>query len=202
MPFCIQCGNETDIKQAFCSHCGSDLRNKQTRARGIIDVKKIGGKFKVGWDMVAASRSKRIGAAIFDLMIGVSISLVAYYFMLKRIFIFGPKIRWMLMRVVLFFLPALFFIVRDGFKGKSPGKLAFGLTTMNVKSGESAGLLDSLLRNALLALVVIPVLGWIAFAVLAAIIGVQIIQGNAMRLGDHFAHTAVIEDKPIKGPIA
>jgi hypothetical protein len=149
-------------------------------------------------DIPVASRTKRIIAALIDLTIGIGLALLAYAFMLKRIAITGTKIRWILLRALLPFLPAVYFLLKDSLSGKSFGKLILSLTTINVENKKPCDLTDSLLRNSLLAIVAIPILGWIAFSVFSVLIAVQIIMGRTKRIGDDFAKTMVIDDRNLE----
>lgn len=71
--------------------------------------------------------------------------------------------------------------LRDGFNGMSPGKRILGLQVINSVSGVPAKLSDSLKRNIILAVPVIPI-----------VVIIQIFTGNGLRLGDEWAQTKVI----------
>ena len=73
-----------------------------------------------------------------------------------------------------------------------------GLTAVSLDKLKPASISDSLLRNAIFALIAIPVIGWFAFLVFAILSGVQIILGRPQRLGDGFAHTVVIDDRNLE----
>src|SRR5256885_2396514 len=72
-------------------------------------------------------------------------------------------------------------ILRDGFNGMSPGKRILGLQVINSVSGVPARLPDSLKRNIILAVPVIPI-----------VVIIQLFTGNGLRLGDEWAQTKVI----------
>jgi len=160
----------------------------------IIDKKEQGHVLNIP----PASPMKRTIAGLIDLSIGIGLTFLAYAFMVKRIAITGTKIRWMILKALLPFFPALYLLLKDSLGGKSFGKLILGLTTINIDKKMPSGIADSILRNSLLALVAIPVLGWIAFSVLALLIGIQIIMGREKRLGDEFAKTIVIDDRNLE----
>ena len=71
--------------------------------------------------------------------------------------------------------------LRDGFNGMSPGKRILGLQVINSVSGVPARLPDSLKRNIILAVPVIPI-----------VVIIQIFTANGLRIGDEWAQTKVI----------
>jgi hypothetical protein len=71
--------------------------------------------------------------------------------------------------------------LRDGFNGMSPGKRILGLQVINSVSGVPARLPDSLKRNIILAVPVIPI-----------VVIIQIFTGNGFRLGDEWSQMKVI----------
>lgn len=78
------------------------------------------------------------------------------------------------------------FLVKDGFGGRSFGKKMFGLRVVKIATGEPAGLLDSLVRN--LFLIVSP-LNLIEYVMIFA-------DAEAQRLGDKVRGLKVVgEDK-------
>jgi hypothetical protein len=70
--------------------------------------------------------------------------------------------------------------LRDGFNGMSPGKRILGLQVINSVSGVPARLPDSLKRNIILAVPVIPI-----------VVIIQIFTGNGFRLGDEWSQMKV-----------
>lgn len=191
MPFCVNCGKKIELNTEKCPDCGEIiLPFKKT----IPPTEKDADKKSIEPIPQAAS-FKRIISGIFDLSISVGLTLMAWFFIIKRMAATGAKIRWLIFKLILPFLPALYLVFKDSLGGKSFGKMIFGLTTINIDKAKPANFTDSLLRNAIMAIVAIPVLGWIAFSVIAVFIGIQIAMGKPRRLGDDFAKTMVIEDK-------
>lgn len=191
MPFCVNCGKKIEINTEKCPDCGEIILSfKKT----IPPTEKDADKKSIEPIPQAAS-FKRIISGIFDLSISVGLTLMAWFFIIKRMAATGTKIRWLIFKLILPFLPALYLVFKDSLGGKSFGKMIFGLTTINIDKAKPANFTDSLLRNAIMAIVAIPVLGWIAFSVIAVFIGIQIAMGKPRRLGDDFAKTMVIEDK-------
>ena len=191
MPFCVNCGKKIELNTEKCPDCGEIiLPYKKT----IPPTEKDADKKSIEPIPQAAS-FKRIISGIFDLSISVGLTLMAWFFIIKRMAATGTKIRWLIFKLILPFLPALYLVFKDSLGGKSFGKMIFGLTTINIDKAKPANFTDSLLRNAIMAIVAIPVLGWIAFSVIAVFIGIQIAMGKPRRLGDDFAKTMVIEDK-------
>ena len=80
-----------------------------------------------------------------------------------------------------FLVAYVLIILRDGFNGMSPGKRILGLQVINSVSGVPARLPDSLKRNIILAVPVIPI-----------VVIIQLFTGNGLRLGDEWAQTKVI----------
>lgn len=62
------------------------------------------------------------------------------------------------------FAVILFFCVfKDGFSGRSPGKLCFGLIAISPKTLKPCGFGRSFIRNFIMVLYFVPVLGWLGF---------------------------------------
>jgi uncharacterized RDD family membrane protein YckC len=72
-------------------------------------------------------------------------------------------------------------ILRDGFNGMSPGKRILGLQVINTVNGVPIRFGDSLKRNLVLIVPVLPI-----------VVAVQIFTANGMRIGDEWAQTKVI----------
>ena len=146
----------------------------------------------------SASPSKRICSGLIDFIIAIGLTLLVWTIIGKKIALSGTKSRWLILRLILPFLPALYFVLKDSLGGKSFGKMIVGLTAVSLDKLKPASISDSLLRNAIFALIAIPVIGWFAFLVFAILSGVQIILGRPQRLGDGFAHTVVIDDRNLE----
>lgn len=72
-------------------------------------------------------------------------------------------------------------VLLDGFRGHSPGKAMLGLQVVNEASGRPAGFIDSIQRNLILFVPVMPI-----------IIAVTMFSGDGHRIGDGWAKTKVI----------
>lgn len=77
------------------------------------------------------------------------------------------------------------FLVKDGFRGQSPGRALLGIQVIDEKTGRPAGFLASFKRN-LPVLILIPPFVWVFVAF-------QLVKGH--RLGDKWANTKVIWKK-------
>jgi uncharacterized RDD family membrane protein YckC len=83
-----------------------------------------------------------------------------------------------------FLMAYVLITLRDGWGGESPGKRIIGLRVIHSVGGASAGWGDSVKRNIILVVPVIPI-----------VVIVQIFSGNGLRLGDEWARTKVIWKK-------
>jgi len=197
MPFCLKCGYSYEFGIDKCPKCGTELPNikskeKITNKESDLEPKK---KIENLTAIPVATIGKRISAGIVDLIIGVVliffvIRIVFFRYMLRK-----AVIRGVLSVVIIYVISALYFILRDSLKGKSIGKLILGLTVVNLERGRPADLADSILRNSVLGIIIVPAIGWIIFFILIVIITIQISLGKEQRIGDRFAHTKVIEDR-------
>lgn len=87
----------------------------------------------------------------------------------------------------------LLFLMKDGFKGQSVGKMASGVVALDVSTGQPIRFIQSFKRNSVFLVGVIPLIGGIASLVVTITIAVQV--GKGFRLGDKFAGTKVIWKK-------
>lgn len=191
MPYCVNCGAKIELTWEKCSNCGASLAKIATS--GVI---KEENNYKK--EIPAASPSKRICSGLIDCIIAISLTLFIWVLIAKKVPISGTRIRWMIIGLILPFLPALYFVLKDSLGGKSFGKMIVGLTTISLDKLKPINLPESLLRNAIFALIAIPIIGWFAFLVFAIFVGVQIVIGRPQRLGDAFARTMVIDDRNIE----
>ncbi|MFW6129865.1 MAG: RDD family protein [Atribacterota bacterium] len=198
MPYCRKCGFSNKFGINKCPKCGTKLPKLEFSKKGK-DISESATKSKKEnkelSSIPAVAIPKRITAGVVDLLIGIGIVIF-----IMRVFVFRYILRKALIRgflsvIIIYALSALYFLLRDSLKGKSIGKLILGLTVVNLERRKPADLADSILRNSLLGMIIIPVVGWIIFAIITAIITVQISLGREQRIGDGFAHTKVIEDK-------
>jgi hypothetical protein len=91
-----------------------------------------------------------------------------------------------------FVLPSLYLLLKDGFGGKSIGKLIAGLVVWDLATGRPASFVDSINRNWPLA---VPVFGP---SVVALIAGAQILAGRAYRVGDRAASTVITDAESLE----
>lgn len=189
MPYCSKCGFKYIHGSELCSKCGERLPTT------IIEIRE---KCKPSPNTIvipAASREKRLFAGAFDLIIGIGIMFFIIRIVIFRFIIRRAVLKGMFVIILVYVLSALYFLLRDSLKGKSFGKMIFGITAVNLERKKETDLADSMLRNAVLALIIVPVIGWILFIIFTTIITIQIGLGNEQRIGDAFAKTTVIDDK-------
>ena|SRR5689334_2798009 len=101
------------------------------------------------------------------------------------------------------YVPAAYLLFRDAIGGRSLGKLATGLLVWDDRAGRPAGFLDSVIRNAPFAVLLIPVGGppllWPLYVIklVAAMLSVtmlwQILRGHPRRILEGPATTHVID---------
>jgi uncharacterized RDD family membrane protein YckC len=82
------------------------------------------------------------------------------------------------------------FLMKDGFGGYSPGKRLTGVQVVDKTTGQPIGFGQSLKRNAVLAIGLIPLLGGLIVLIIEIVINFQL--GRGYRIGDPYAHTRVI----------
>ena len=197
MPFCTECGNKVELSWKNCPHCGKQILSSGVKDLDLSNAMGKSSKQKSITSISAAPKSRRIAAALIDLLISGGLTYVGYSFILKKSFFSTTKLRWMLFRAALLFIPAIYLLIRDSLGGKSFGKLIMNITTIKKSNGKSAGFIESLLRNSILSIIAIPILGWISFAVISVFIAAQIFMGREQRFGDNFADTIVIDDRDL-----
>lgn len=170
MPFCNACGanNKSDAK--ICTGCGK-----------LLTFLAAEQKYE---NMVSSGvpRARRITAAGIDFLIFAAIML--FLFTRKG----GPLIL-LFERNVAVFVQIAYFLLKDGFEGKSFGKVITGIVVLNQNKRRAANILDSVFRNWYLAL---PILGPLVFG---SIIAIQLLSGKRERLGDAIARTVVVTDE-------
>ncbi len=195
MPYCSQCGYLYKFGINKCPKCETDLKKISSPGKRNINQSDSGMEKKDKSVTPVAPIAKRISAGLIDLLIGIGlmyfiIRIVIFRYVLRKALVSG-----ILSVFIIYVLSALYFLLRDSLKGKSFGKLILALTVINVERQKPADFADSMLRNSVLAVIIIPFIGWIIFCVVLLIIIIQILSGKQQRIGDHFAHTKVIEDK-------
>jgi len=94
-----------------------------------------------------------------------------------------------------FIIYGLWFLLKDGFNGASPGKAMMGIRVINEHTGHMIGFGGSAKRNWIIVLLGLVPLAWL-------IIG--ILMGKGYRIGDQWAGTKVIwkkyQQSPVFGP--
>ncbi len=91
------------------------------------------------------------------------------------------------------------FIMKDGFRGYSLGKLAAGIIVLDDETKQPIGFFQSFKRNSPLLVGIIPYAGTLVGLVVVIWIAVQVAKGY--RLGDRFAGTKVIWKKYANSPV-
>src|SRR4051812_18727141 len=82
------------------------------------------------------------------------------------------------------------FLMKDGFRGRSLGRLATDTIVLDEHTGQPIGFVQSFKRNLVLMVGQIPIVGGFASLVVIIVIAVQVAKGY--RIGDRFAQTKVI----------
>jgi hypothetical protein len=141
----------------------------------------------VASDLVLHTPSaRRVVAGLIDLAIAYSV--FAYILLLlSRRFPVGRALL-ILGGALVLLIPNPYLLLKDTFQGKSIGKVITGLVAYNEEERRAGGLKDSVLRNWYLG---VPLVGP---TVLAVVMGMQILAGRPLRLGDASAHMRVITD--------
>lgn len=88
--------------------------------------------------------------------------------------------------------PSLYLLLRDSLYGQSAGKLLAGIQVIEIEEGRPASAVDSIARNAWLALAPLPWVGPPILIVWGAVVGAQIVLGAPQRFGEGFAATRVV----------
>jgi uncharacterized RDD family membrane protein YckC len=91
------------------------------------------------------------------------------------------------------------FTMKDGFTGRSLGRMATDTIVLDESTQQPIGFGKSFKRNAILLVGVIPIVGNIASLIVIITIAVQVARGY--RLGDRFAQTKVIWRKYARLPV-
>ena len=104
------------------------------------------------------------------------------------------------------YVPAAYLLFRDSIGGRSLGKLLTGLVVWDEGSGRPAGFMDSVIRNAAIAVLLVPLGGplvqgalWplylvkLAASMLCVVMLVQVLHGRPRRILEGPATTRVID---------
>lgn len=194
MPFCTKCGSSYELGTENCPKCGEYLPRIKTEERKAKPTSR--STLSKNTEMIpVASMEKRLFAGAFDLIIGIGLMFFIIRIVIFRFVFSRALVKGLFAVALVYTLSAIYFLLRDSLKGKSFGKMVFGITAVNLERNKEADLADSMLRNAILAIIIVPVIGWIIFAICTVIIVIQIGMGKEQRIGDSFAKTKVIEDK-------
>jgi len=203
MPFCSSCGSAYEFGINHCPKCGHELPKLNSILENNKSKELPKGEEKDLTAIPVAQAAKRISAGVVDIIIGIGLLLFVIRIILFRLILRRAFIRGFFTSLVIYAIfAAAYFLFRDSLKGKSIGKLLFGLTVINVERKRPADIADSLLRNAIFAFIVVPFAGWIIFILLSGLISLQIFMGKEQRIGDKFAHTKVIEDRYLENVLA
>jgi len=181
MPFCPNCGAAYDSGTA-CMRCGTAL------ATPIIEVRPSTPS--------PPAKFRRLLAGGIDVLSCYLITLFLARVAAPRV-VLSNRFRGPLLALALLALPALYVLFRDCLGGKSLGKLLLGLTAVRRNSLVPIGARLSFQRNVVLAVVGIPVLGWLLFTIVAIVIGVQIAVGYRVRFGEGIGETLVVDDESV-----
>lgn len=174
MPFCPECGSESEPDQEVCSFCNSQLLPNRQPAQSTAGVD----------DNIAAPRTLRIAAGLIDYAIAVLLAILVLSPGFRMFNLIGLK------KLISLVIPSIYLLLKDCIDGKSIGKLIIGLTAFNTHEGKPAGFSDSILRNWFLA---VPLIGP---TILGPITAIQIFIRNR-RWGDGFSNTIVVTDAKI-----
>jgi uncharacterized RDD family membrane protein YckC len=116
------------------------------------------------------------------IVVAVALILLAAVWQLPR------EVVEMLMMAGAFVIAPLMLFMKDGFRGLSPGKAVCGLRVIRTATGRPAGFVDSLQRNLVLCVPLMPLV--LAFGLTAG-----------PRIGDRWAGTSVIRRKDAGHPV-
>ncbi|GAF99437.1 unnamed protein product, partial [marine sediment metagenome] len=177
MPFCDKCGFSYELGENKCPKCGEylpkfDIEEKNFRSKSESIKQKKSDTIPV------ASIEKRLIAGAFDIIIGIGLMFFIIRIVIFRFIFRRALVKGLFAVLIVYTLSAIYFLLRDSLKGKSFGKMIFGLTVVNIERNKEADLADSMLRNAILAIIIVPVIGWIIFAICTVIIVIQIGMGK------------------------
>ncbi|MGD9644577.1 MAG: RDD family protein [Pirellulales bacterium] len=176
------------LQAVYCPVCGQPKRQLGSTLYGIPTCRKCVDAFALRRNLAwFAEWIICIAPAIVARIVETTLSLEARLGnpsdedIAKILFIlFG----WMLSLALM-----ILFVFKDGVAGYSPLKYALGLRVMDVRTGQPAGLVASVKRNALPAIV----------PIIALVCSAQLRKGP--RWGDGFAKAKVIWTKHAKSPV-
>lgn len=96
-------------------------------------------------------------------------------------------------------LALILFMLKDGFRGHSPGKALTDIQVLDATTNQPIGFLQSAKRNAFLLVGLVPFIG--PFASLALILVIAVMVGRGHRLCDGFANTRAVWKKYAANPV-
>ena len=150
LKFCPFCGGELDRDENFCPICGTDLRDRKSMEKGVTpkpaapsppsekaEKAEISGK-------QYADFLPRIGALVIDCVVIFGLIVVALIILLIN------RLNWIfiiaIVPLIMFFYFWIMEIITDG---RTLGKMAFSLRTVNAKTLEPAKPKSYLVNNIL-----------------------------------------------------
>ena len=191
MTYCIVCSASLSSADVICPKCGN-----QVTPGDEIDEASVTHDPGAIRSSAAAVKLRRFAAGSVDFLVtGAMVALLVRYGgtrLLAR-----PTRSAVIIVCAGLLAPFLYAVLKDAYRGKSFGKLLFGLTTVHISTGVRTGVKESVLRNSIFAFVAIPVVGWVIYVVISLFAVWQILAGNVQRVGDGTANTTVIDDADV-----
>ncbi|TFG23798.1 MAG: hypothetical protein EU529_06205 [Promethearchaeota archaeon] len=165
LKFCPFCGGELDRDEDFCPSCGSDLRERKLTEKEAIPAPAIPSppsekveKAEISGKQIADALP-RIGALVIDCVaISGLIALAIIILLMSRL---NLIILLIIVPCIMFFYFWIMEIITDG---RTLGKMAFSLRTVNAKTLEPAKpggyLVNNLLKSTPLTFIIDIIIGF------------------------------------------
>jgi hypothetical protein len=161
VPYCTKCGGDIGPENGKCLVCGKPQHDAVKPASGNPSVTEF--------QTFIPSRSKRLAAGLIDLLLGVVLPMLLMWYIWRGVSFKGTRISWIFLgRFVLPFLPGAYYMLRDSLGGKSFGKMFMGISVVSLARLRPASTGDSLLRNSVFLVGLIPFAGVAAILILNA----------------------------------
>jgi hypothetical protein len=182
MSYCSICGVEYQLGVDRCSRCGhllpqAPLINRETGQETSTDI-----------------RVRRAIAGIVDVGLAVAVGALIFRVLSAR-FLVRTRLLGALLAFAAAFIPAGYMLLRDSLAGKSVGKLLVGLTVVNLKRRQRAGLRDSFMRNLVFGFAAVPIVGWVVTAAIILIAAWAVVSGRPTRIGEGLSDARVLDDE-------
>lgn len=188
--YCSVCGAETAVGWTYCPKCG-------TRLDGALEtVARADGRpaaETLPTTLTPAAPSTRLAAAAVDLAIVEALVYTLYFVLLRQLGLLRAR-RILPIVLVVWLAAPLYAVFKDAIGGKSLGKFLLGVTVVNQARQRLGRFQDSLYRNAVFGVIVVPIVGPVLHILLSAVVAIQIASGRSQRLGDRMASTLVVDD--------